>query len=243
MTKNVISVCDISAVNVIDGWKLFAICLSPCVRNGPTTRSSSGKNSSSPRWWCCWSTWNAKPIMKFVLGVNIRNPLLERSHFHLKGYMEDFQKRQPLIWLCLRCYLKTTFEGDWIFLPFYQTNRPIPAQSVLTVPDAEPSLSLLSTSGNMFHRWPSFDFNIFVQFDWYVRFRHLCERFRSCLHSSIHFSLVRLRFVQVEFIWAWFDSFLRHLICFLADRFIFARFDLYLGMLVTRIYTQVSQFY
>ena len=61
-----------------------------------------------------------------------------------------------------------------------------------------------------------------------MRFRHLCERFRSCLHSSIHFSLVRLRFVQVGIIWVWFDLFLRGLICFLADRFIFAQFDLYL---------------
>jgi len=40
-----------------------------------------------------------------------------------------------------------------------------------------------------------------------------------------------LRFVQVEFICAWFDSFLRRLIYFLVDRFIFARFDLYLGKL------------
>ena len=61
-----------------------------------------------------------------------------------------------------------------------------------------------------------------------MRFRHLCERLRSCLHSSIHFSLVRLRFVQVGFICVWFDLFLRRLICFLADRFIFAQFDLYL---------------
>ena len=32
--------------------------------------------------------------------------------------------------------------------------------------------------------------------------------------SSIHFSLVRLRFVQVGFICVWFDLFLRRLICF-----------------------------
>ena len=46
--------------------------------------------------------------------------------------------------------------------------------------------------------------------------------------SSIHFSLVRLRFVQVGFICVWFDLFLRRLICFLADRFIFRQSDLYL---------------
>ena len=46
--------------------------------------------------------------------------------------------------------------------------------------------------------------------------------------SSIHFSLVRLRFVQVGFICVWFDLFLRRLIRFLADRFIFRQFDLYL---------------
>ena len=42
-------------------------------------------------------------------------------------------------------------------------------------------------------------------------FRHLCERFRSCLHTSIPFSLVRLRFVQVEFTCTWFDLSLRRL--------------------------------
>ena len=43
--------------------------------------------------------------------------------------------------------------------------------------------------------------------------------------SSIHFSLARLRFVQVGFICVWFDLFLRRLICFLADQFIFRQFD------------------
>ena len=37
--------------------------------------------------------------------------------------------------------------------------------------------------------------------------------------------------MQVGFICVWFDLFLRRLICFLADRFIFAQFDLYLGKL------------
>jgi len=46
--------------------------------------------------------------------------------------------------------------------------------------------------------------------------RHLCERFRSCLHSSIHFSLVRLRICA-----SW-----NHL---RLVRFIFEAFDLLFG--------------
>jgi len=67
------------------------------------------------------------------------------------------------------------------------------------------------------------------------------DMFRSCLHSSIHLSLVRLRFVQVGFICVWFDLFLRRLICFLVDRFIFAQFDLYLGKL--NLFARVSIYF
>ena len=233
VSKYVISVSDISAINVIVGWKLFAICLSPCVRYEPTTRPSSGRNFSRPRWWCCWSTWNAKPVMKFVLGVNIRRPSarspatsaptfiwrvrwkISKSTNHSSDYACD------VIW---RQRLRTTESFcHW----FCQTNRPDVLALYWKSRILGPRFHFFkSTSSSMFHCWPSFDL-------------FLCSLIDMCGFDIYVSGFVPV--CTVRPIFHWFDCDLCKLESFafgsiyfeafdllFADRFIFAQFNLYL---------------